>query len=83
MLNSGPEDLLRYLTEPVEEEIPEGWKTASQMAKELGRSHCRVMIALKEGIEKGLVETRMFKVRLNTMSRPVQHFRILQKKKRK
>ena len=74
---------LGILTKPVSEKVPDGFKTVAQFAKELGRSNARVLIALNEAVKNGLAEMRDFKIKLQSVSRPVRHYRILQKKKRK
>lgn len=82
MITSGNDRLIEYLTKPVVEEVPKGWKTAKQLSAELGRSPARVLVHLKEGIEAGLVKKRYFKIKTGETSREVMHF-FIETKKRK
>ena len=59
------------------DEVPEGYKTVAQIAKETGKSNSRTNKTLREAVKQGLVETRRFNIPTGDKLYPVPHFRIL------
>jgi hypothetical protein len=61
----------------VPDEVPPGFKTVAQIAKETGKSNCQTNKTLREAVKLGLVERRKFVITTGYKLYPVPHFRIL------
>lgn len=76
MIESGSSRLLELLRCPVEDRVPEGWKTVEQMAKELGMSYSHTGKLLRSAMKEGKVERRMFRITIGSFARPVAHYKV-------
>jgi predicted transcriptional regulator len=75
-----PNDWLAVLSQAskqIADEVPEGFKTVAQIAKETGKSNSQTAKYLREAVNLGLVEDAKFKVATGNKIYPVPHFRIL------
>jgi predicted transcriptional regulator len=78
--NMTPNDWLAVLAQAskqIADEVPEGFKTVAQIAKETGKSNSQTAKYLREAVNLGLVEDAKFKVATGNKIYPVPHFRIL------
>jgi predicted transcriptional regulator len=66
----------------VADEVPPGFKTVAQIAKETGKSNSQTNKHLREAVKLGLVETRKFNVPAGEKLYPTPHFRICNSPKR-
>ena len=57
------------------EDVPDGWKTVKQLAKETGMSEVHTRKLVAKGIESGTVDVRKFKIQTITRLMPVPHYR--------
>jgi hypothetical protein len=72
-------DWLSVLTaagQGVADEVPKGFQTIAQIAKETGKSQSQARIYVRNAIEMGLVEESKFKVQAGNKLYPTPHFRI-------
>ena len=60
----------------VAEIVPPGWFTIQQLARARGRSDCSTSIVIKQLIESGRAERKVFTVKLAQHTRPVAHYRL-------
>jgi predicted transcriptional regulator len=65
------------------DEVPEGWRTADQIAAEAGKSTPTACRYLKQAIAAGLVEMRPYRIRSGTRVYPVPHYREIEKRGKK
>lgn len=70
MISSGSSHLLKLLSQPIVEVIPQGWKTVAQWSKETGLSESQTGKLLKKATQEGLFERRLFRV-----GRPIPHYK--------
>ena len=71
--------LLRELRRDEAEEPPEGWKTANQIAGEIGRSRSHTVKMLQHAIELGSAERRIYQEWKGTRMFPTPHYRMIEK----
>jgi len=58
-------------------EVPAGWKTASEIAKEMDRSVSTASQQLRVAIDSGRAEVRKFPIKAGDRIYPVPHYRII------
>lgn len=76
-------ELQRALNTTRAEEVPEGWLTVAQWARETNKASQHVGNILREAAIKGLMECREFRIQTGQGVRSVQHYRQPQKRKGK
>jgi hypothetical protein len=83
-LIEGPDLLqtLRDLSMQPGEEVPKGWKTAKEYAKEWNVCYSTARTLLHNGAENGVMEAQSFRIRMGNIIRRVQHYRPKDKKAR-
>lgn len=59
----------------IEEEVPKGWLTMKEIAKEMGKSVERASSLVRKALEEGKIETRPFKVLRSGVVRPIPHYK--------
>jgi predicted transcriptional regulator len=69
--------VLAKASKQIADEVPEGFKTVAQIAKETGRSNSQTAKYLREAVKVGLVEERRLKVPTGNKLYPTPHFRIV------
>jgi len=57
------------------EEVPKGWLTTKEIAKEMGKSEQRACVLLRKALEEGKIETRPFKILRSGVVRPIPHYK--------
>ena len=67
----------------VADEVPEGYKTVAQIAKETGKSSSQTTKHLREALKLGLVETRRFTIETGDKLYPVPHIELDPRQKSK
>jgi len=60
-----------------EDKVPPGFKSATQIAKETGKSETQVRKYLREAVKLGLIEGAKFNVNTGDKLYPVPHYRIV------
>lgn len=68
--------MLRELVAEAADKIPDGWKTCAEWAKEEGLQRWMAGRYLGVGVEKGLIEMKMFRIKTGQYVRPVPHYRL-------
>jgi len=68
-------ELVRALEDGGIEEVPAGWRTARDIAEESGKSLARASEILRDAVERGLVEVKVFRIRTGGKVYPVPHYR--------
>jgi len=68
-------DLVKALADGGIEQVPDGWKTAQQIAHESGKSRPRTSEVLRAGMRAKLIQTQVFRVRRGDKVYPVPHYR--------
>ena len=58
------------------DEVPSGFKTIAEIAKETGKSDSQTRKYIREAVKMGLVEEAKFKVATGNKLYPTPHFRI-------
>lgn len=66
----------------VADEVPPGFKTASEIARETNRGESTTRKMLKEAVKLGLAEERKFSVESGSKLYPTPHYRICSSPKR-
>lgn len=57
------------------EEVPEGWLTSAQWAKEANLARPTVEAILADGAAAGLIERKQFRIVVGSQTRKVWHYR--------
>ena len=57
------------------EEVPAGWMTTAEWAKEWEMALSNARLNLKAGVESGLIEAKRFRVNVGNRVAPTWHFR--------
>ena len=73
---------LESLLKNKEDKVPPGWRTASQLAAQMGYCEEMAKLKCKELVKAGLAEVKDFRVRWGKMIRARPHYRLLNLKKR-
>jgi predicted transcriptional regulator len=68
--------VLAQASKQIADEVPAGFKTVAQIAKETGKSNSQTGKYLKEAVKIGLVEEVRYRVPTGNKIYPVPHFRI-------
>lgn len=68
---------LESLMRAKEDVVPPGWRTASQLAAQMGYCEEMAKLKCKELVKAGLAEVRDFRVRWGKMIRPRPHYRLV------
>tara|TARA_Y100000310_G_scaffold306858_1_gene348396 strand:+ start:597 stop:845 length:249 start_codon:yes stop_codon:yes gene_type:complete len=63
------------------DEVPEGWRTAKEIAEQTSTSYSRTMKKLNELLDSGEVETKKFRRKAHHRIYPCPHFRYVRKGK--
>ncbi len=63
------------------EAVPKGWKTASEVAAELGMCEEMGKVKCKQLVAAGLAERKEFRVKWGNMVRPRPHYRLVKSPK--
>lgn len=74
------EALDRLLSQRMEV-VPPGWKTAHEIAKELGICFEMAKLRARDMVKAGLAERRDFRVRWGKGVRPTPYYRLISKKR--
>lgn len=61
-------------TEP--EYVPAGWFTITELAEEIGKSHCITSERVRLMLKRDQVERKEFTIKLDQRVRPVAHYRL-------
>lgn len=59
------------------DEVPNGFKTVSQIARETNRGESQTRRMIKEAVKMGLAEERKFSIDVGSKLYPTPHYRIL------
>mgnify|MGYP000137601169 CR=1 FL=1 len=70
-------DMLSDMRKPGAREAPEGWKTAQEIADELGRSRPHTVKQLRIAIDEGRAERRTYQEWKGDRSYPTPYYRMI------
>ena len=59
------------------DEVPKDWYTATEIAKQIGRSQPHTSKLLRTGVSDGSVERRDYRIKTGNRLYPVGHYRLL------
>lgn len=65
----------RELAKGRTEEVPEGWLTVDEWARQAGLARCTVGSTLRDGAAAGMLEARQFRIVVGSQTRKVWHYR--------
>jgi predicted transcriptional regulator len=67
--------LAELLKNPVRQEVPKGWKTTAEIAREIGLSESQTNKLLRDAVQKGTMERKEFRIDTGGMMRPIRHYK--------
>jgi len=68
--------VLAQASKGVADDVPAGFKTLAEIAKETGKSDSQTRKYIREAVKMGLVEESKFRVRTGNKIYPTPHYRI-------
>jgi hypothetical protein len=71
-------DLLSEERKVPAEEVPDGWKSAREIAAETNKSLSHTSWLLRVGVAEGRIEMQKFSIDVGTRTYPVHHYRIVE-----
>lgn len=59
----------------IEEEVPKGWLTTKEIAKEMGLGETQAGRIIRQAVADGKVDVRPFKLNRSGVVRPIPHYK--------